>query len=74
MDCLSPEEMDNYQDMLTAVKNEIRSAHQYDISQAEARGRAEERAIIAKAMKDLEIPSEKISKASGLSLEEIEAL
>ena len=40
VDSLSPEEMDNYQDMLTAVKNEIRSAHLYDISQAEARGEA----------------------------------
>lgn len=78
VDCLSPEEMDNYQDMLTAVKNEIRSAHQYDISQAEARGEARgevrEKVKIVKALKSLDVPADKISQASGLSLEEIAKL
>ena len=78
VDCLSPEEMDNYQYMLDAVKNEIRSAHQYDISQAEARGEARGearvRAQMAKALKNLEIPEDKIVLASGLSPEEVAAL
>ena len=90
VDQLSPEDMDNYQDMLTAVKNEMRSARLYDLQQArkkgkaegeaigeargEAKGRVEERSIIAKAMKDLDIPIEKISQASGLSLDEIAKL
>ena len=62
--------MDNYQDMLTAVKNEIRSAHLYDIQQAEVRGKAE----VAKALKSLDVPADTIAKASGLSLEEIAKL
>ena len=70
VDCLSPEEMDNYQDMLTAVKNEIRSAHLYDIQQAEVRGKAE----VAKALKSLDVPADTIAKASGLSLDEIAKL
>ena len=86
VDCLSPEEMDNYQYMLDAVKNEIRSAHQYDIRQAEARGRAEGKAEgrvegraegkveMAKALRTLGIPDDKIAQASGLSLEEVAAL
>ena len=67
VDSLSSEDMDNYQDMLTAVKNEIRSAHLYDIQQAEARARAE----MAKAFKALDVPAETIAKATGISLEEI---
>ena len=51
VDSLSLEDMDNYQDMLTAVKNEIRSAHQYDIIQAEARGAAEEKRRITEALR-----------------------
>ena len=70
VDSLSAEEMDNYQDMLTAVKNEIRSAHLYDIQQA----KAEEKLEMAKAFKALDVPAETIAKASGLSLEEIARL
>ena len=74
VDCLSAEEMDNYQDMLTAVKNEIRSAHLYEIKQAEARGKEEERIEMAKAFKSLGVPADTIAKASGLSLDEIAKL
>ena len=86
VDSLSREDMDNYQDMLTAVKNEIRSAHLYDISQAETRGKAEgiaqgrkeglkeSRTQIARAMLLDGQPAETVSKYTGLSADEIKAL
>ena len=89
VDSLSPEDMDNYQDMLDAVKIEARKADLYDRQQAEARAaeaeargeargeaRAEARtkAEMAKALKELGVKPDTISRASGLSKEEIAAL
>ncbi len=78
IDNLSPEDMDNYQNMLAAVKNEIRAARLYELSQAreagKAEGKAEERATIAKALKDLDLSPDLIAQASGLSIEEVSAL
>ena len=90
IDKLSPEDMDNYQDMLTAVKNEVRSARLYDLQQArkkgeaigeargEARGVAKEKVEsarrIARAMRENGLEVDLITKCTGLPAEEIAAL
>ena len=70
VDSLSQEDMERYNDMFAAIENERCSADLFHYN----RGKADEKAAMAKRLRDMGIPVSNIAQASGLTPEEIAAL